>query len=57
MVSSWQWFMEGHFVKEGVMEKRYRVTLTEEERQDLQKLVSVGKGAVRKLVRARIVCL
>jgi Homeodomain-like domain len=39
------------------MEKRYRVTLTEEERQDLRKLVSVGKGAARKLVRARILLL
>jgi hypothetical protein len=39
------------------MEKRYRVTLTEEERQALKKLVSVGKGAARKLVRARILLL
>ena len=39
------------------MQKRYRVTLTEEERQDLQKLVSVGKAAARKLVRARILLL
>jgi len=36
------------------MEKRYRVTLTDEERQDLRKLVSVGKGAARKLMRARV---
>ena len=36
------------------MEKRYRVTLTDEERQDLQRLVSVGKGAARKLMRARV---
>lgn len=36
------------------MEKRYRVTLTREERQGPQALVSVGKGAARKLVRARI---
>jgi len=39
------------------MEKRYRVTLTDEERQDLQKLVSVGKGAARKLMRARVLLL
>jgi hypothetical protein len=39
------------------MEKRYRVTLSEEERQDLQKLVSVGKAAARRLVRARILLL
>ena len=39
------------------MEKRYRVTLTEAERVDLQKLVSVGKSAAQKLVRARILLL
>lgn len=39
------------------MEKRYRVTLTEQERQDLHKLVSTGKAAAKKLVRARILLL
>jgi len=39
------------------MEKRYRVTLTESERVDLRKLVSVGKAAARKIVRARILLL
>lgn len=39
------------------MEKRYRVTLTIEEREDLQKLVSVGKAAARKLMRARALLL
>lgn len=39
------------------MEKRYRVTLTETERVDLQKLVSVGQSAAQKLVRARILLL
>ena len=39
------------------MEKRYRVTLTESERGDLRKLVSVGKAAAPKLVRARILLL
>jgi len=39
------------------MEKRYRVTLTGEERQELQKLVSVGKAAARKLMRARLLLL
>jgi Homeodomain-like domain len=43
--------------QEGVMEKRYRVTLTESERNDLRKLVSVGKSAAQKLVRARILLL
>jgi hypothetical protein len=39
------------------MEKRYRVTLTILERHDLQKLVSTGKGAARKLMRARVLLL
>ena len=33
---------------------KYRVTLTEQERVALKKLVSAGKGAARKLVHARI---
>ena len=36
------------------MEKRYRVTLLASERDELRKLVSVGKSAAQKLVRARI---
>jgi len=36
------------------MEKKYIVTLTKEERQMLQALVSRGKGAARKLMHARI---
>jgi Homeodomain-like domain len=39
------------------MEKRYRVTLTDSERDELRKLVSVGKAAAQKLVRARIILL
>ena len=39
------------------MEKRYRVTLTDSERDDLRKLVRVGKAAAQKLVRARILLL
>jgi transposase len=34
--------------------KKYRVTLTEEERQALGQLVNRGKGAARKLLHARI---
>jgi homeodomain-containing protein len=49
--------MEDQKRQEGVMEKRYRVTLTEAERSDLRKLVSVGKAAAQKLVRARILLL
>ena len=36
---------------------RYKVTLTTEERQQLEKLVSSGKGAARKLAHARILLL
>jgi transposase len=39
------------------MEKRYRVTLTEAERQELQAMVRAGKAAARKLVRARVLLL
>jgi len=55
MVNSWGGFKEGQKRQEGVMEKRYRVTLTETERVDLQKLVRVDKSAAQKLVRARMV--
>jgi hypothetical protein len=34
--------------------KKYKVTLTEEERKDLEHLISRGKGAARKLLHARI---
>ena len=34
--------------------KRYKVTLTDEERQDLLALIAKGKAAARKLTRARI---
>src|SRR4051812_6566343 len=36
---------------------RYRVTLTAEERADLEQLVSCGKAAARKLTHARILLL
>ena len=36
---------------------KYRVTLTVEERVDLQQLVSTGKAAARKLTHARILLL
>ena len=37
--------------------EKYRVTLTAQERADLQQLVAVGKGAARKLTHARILLL
>jgi transposase len=40
--------------KEAIMKKKYIVTLTREERETLQALVSRGKGAARKLTHARI---
>lgn len=36
---------------------KYRVTLTSQERADLEQLVSTGKGAARKLTHARILLL
>lgn len=36
---------------------KYRVTLTAEERADLEHLASVGKGAARRLTHARILLL
>jgi hypothetical protein len=36
---------------------KFRVSLTDEERADLGRLVSVGKGAARKLTHARILLL
>ena len=39
------------------MQKFYRVTLTAEECQELQALVSKGRSAARKLTRARILLL
>jgi hypothetical protein len=36
------------------MAKRYIVTLTDEERDSLHKMLGSGKGAARKLTRARI---
>jgi len=39
------------------MQKRYRVTLTEEEGQELRAMVTAGKAAARKLVRARVLLL
>jgi transposase len=37
--------------------KRYKVTLTSEEREDLTQLVSRGKANARKITRARILLL
>lgn len=37
--------------------EKYHVTLTTEERTDLERLVSAGKGAARKLAHARILLL
>jgi hypothetical protein len=50
------WFMEDQR-QEGVMQKRYRVTLTDSEREALRNLVRVGKAAAQKLTRGRILLL
>ena len=34
--------------------KKYKVTLTEDERQQLQELIAAGKGSAQKLAHARI---
>lgn len=39
------------------MKKRYLVTLTSPERQELKSMVSAGKAAARKLTRSRILLL
>ena len=39
------------------MKKRYLVTLTAEEREELTRMTSAGKAAARKLTRARILLL
>lgn len=39
------------------MKKRYLVTLTTDERSELQAMVSAGKAAARKLTRGRILLL
>lgn len=39
------------------MQKRYLVTLTAEEREELGRLIAHGKAAARKLMRARILLL
>lgn len=36
------------------MSKKYIVTLTENERQELQRMIKVGKGAARQLSHARL---
>ena len=36
---------------------KYRVTLTAEERAELEQLVSAGKGTARRLTHARILLL
>jgi hypothetical protein len=37
--------------------EKYRVTLTEEEREQLRQLVNAGKGAARRLTHARVLLL
>src|ERR1700746_997929 len=51
------WIHGRPICQEGIMEKRFRVTLTAEERDDLQKMISTGKAAARKLMRARVLLL
>src|SRR3954463_8859595 len=41
----------------GAMAKRYRVTLTAEERDELDRMISHGKADARKLAHARVLLL
>jgi transposase len=43
-----------HAAKEADMLKRYRVTLTEDERSGLEQMINSGKAAARKLAHARV---
>ena len=43
--------------READMAKRYRVTLEGSEREELQKMISRGKAAARKLAHARVLLL
>ncbi len=43
--------------REEMPAKRYKVTLTREERQELSTMVRKGKGEARRLTRARILLL
>jgi transposase len=36
------------------MQKKYHVTMTPEERRELERMISVGKAAARKLAHARV---
>ena len=39
------------------MAKRYRVTLTQQEREELQQMIRKGKSAATKLAHARVLLL
>ena len=42
------WFIEDWFATEGMMKKGYRVTLTDEEQQELRSVVNSGKAEGKK---------
>jgi hypothetical protein len=45
---------ERNWWQEAGMAKRYRVTLTREERDELDRMISRGKADARKLTHARV---
>ena len=59
MVDSRRSFTKNGFchAREGAITKRYVVTLTAKEREELARMTSAGKAAARKLTRARILLL
>jgi hypothetical protein len=51
------WLISCGGVREGAMAKRYRVTLTAQERAELDRMISCGKADARKLAHARVLLL
>jgi len=51
------WYVDGNPNKEVAMAPRYRVTLTKEERKELESLTKKGKTNARRFVRARALLL
>ncbi len=50
-------YNDGNHYKEVAMSSRYRVTLTEQERKDLEAITRNGKTAARKFIHARALLL
>jgi transposase len=51
------WYTGGNLNKEAAMSPRYRVTLTEQERKELEALTRRGKTPARRFIRTRALLL